>query len=169
MDQRVSEQNQFIGAAVTLPHLVEQVGPTNEKIRKILADDSILWNKQPYIHEKAMIKLFAGFMERKDHLQQSDIDNIVKLFEWVKDLDPKQFPVQERIENREPLFINENNKATLKAQVEYLSNPDFLSQPGSLRWLNGVLRTYAGQVIDTGITKFNFKNLEHTIVQKLKL
>ncbi len=138
-----------------IPFNLSAIGPTDEKLRRILSiKRNNLWKKTPYLHERGWISAFVGFLEREAQGKLKDpsyLEELKKFFRWHASLNPKHFPKQERFHDREPLFIQESQKLIIVEQLKKLEEEDFLDNPQNLTWLKTILQTYYTQINQAGI------------------
>ena len=110
-----------------------------------------LWRKQPYLHESALTNIYLGFQEKQRVLYPQDLEKITNIFQWINNLHSKQFPQQEMIDGRQPLFISESDKSVMEMQIKKLQEADFLQQDNSMPWLNSILTSYVQKLTQAGI------------------
>lgn len=147
------------------PFNLSALGPKDEKLKELIDHRSTYWRKPAYLNERGWIGALLGFLERE---KQGNIDNqfleeLKKFFRWHASLTSHNFPLKERLEGREPLFISESNRDLLREQLEKLGEKDFLKNPENLRWLKGVLGRYYNEINGAKIFLPNLKAIEQEI------
>lgn len=141
--------------AVNIGQKIQRIGPRSEQLIAFTdKKNGKLWQSQPYQHEYALTKMLVGFQENNQILYPQDLSELIDIFQWIKELDLKQFPKQERIFGRpDPLFLSDSYKKTLEEQLKQLQEKDFLQRTGSMEWLNSVMTWHVQRLMDAGIIR----------------
>lgn len=154
MLQPTAEQaNRSFMETFAIGKAIDRFGPKNQQLIDFVdKKNEKFWQKQPYQHEYALVKMFIGFNERNNILYPEEINDVINIFRWINGFEQGQFPKQEKIKNRpNPLFIADYDKLVLDYQLSRLKKENFLQQPDSMNWLNSIFKIYIQRLINTGI------------------